>query len=419
METDKSLVTPIVNILHARAALRLFDLFVVSTLNEAFREIEKETPDIVLMDVDPSDDPEMMPLARLHKSTPHVPIVAILADTHHGSALTTIQFGAQSYLLAGQITEDTLPSYLLRAIERHASQKALRESEERLRLMIEHASDVIFILDKAGVISYAGPSTERILKYPVSHLTSNNALDFMHRDDRRPFLDSFEKAFETGHVLSTVQFRFRRADGDWIHMEGRGRIATDPAGQSVCILNSHDVSHRVKLEEELRSMSLRDELTGLHNRRSFMMVLDQQLKLAHRSKAAGIYLLFIDLDGFKGINDTYGHKEGDFALVEASRILKHTFRDADLVARLGGDEFVVFLTDDVEGAQVESLKQRLLDGVEEWNRNANKPYRLAMSVGVVHHNLKLRRSTEDLLREADELMYAQKREKKKRAALQN
>src|SRR5262249_23987073 len=152
-------------------------------------------------------------------------------------------------------------------------------------------------------------------------------------------------AFEQGDRLPFVQFRFRFADEKWIHMEGRGRIVPDRSGQKVCILNSHDVSHRVKLEEELRSLSLRDELTGLHNRRAFVSFLDHQMKLAGRAKKKGLYLLFIDLDEFKWINDSLGHEEGDRALVGASHILRSTFRDADIIARLGGDEFVVLLSE--------------------------------------------------------------------------
>jgi diguanylate cyclase (GGDEF)-like protein len=144
--------------------------------------------------------------------------------------------------------------------------------------------------------------------------------------------------------------------------------------------------------------------------------MDQQLKVAVRAGVKNLCLLMLDLDGFKGINDTHGHKEGDRALVEAAGILKNTFREADIIARLGGDEFVVFLTDSVGTAEVEMLKKRLSDGVEAWNRAEKRRYQLAMSVGAIHHDPAVHETPEDLLRHADELMYQQKRERKRRVA---
>lgn len=419
IETDSSLSALAGNILQATATCRMFHFTAVPNLNEAFREINKESPDILLIDIDPDDEPELGPLCRLHEYAAHTPIVALLDDRHQTSALALLQKGAQNYLLKSQMTEEALPAFLLRTLERHAAHIAVRESEERFRLMIENASDVILILDKAGVITYASPSTDHVLKRPPSDLVGANALDYLHRDDRASFLDKFEKAFEPGQTLPMVGFRLRGPEGTWIHMEGKGRVTQDSSGRSLCIMNSRDVSHRVQLEEELRSLALRDELTGLHNRRSFVTVLEQQFKLAQRTKDKGIHLLFIDLDGFKGINDTLGHKEGDRALREASYILKTTFRDADLVARLGGDEFVVFLTDDVNELNVDGLKSRLNAGVDEWNNKEQRAYRLAMSVGVVRHDPAAHRTVEDLLRHADELMYEQKRAKKGAAALRN
>jgi len=415
LETNGHLSSPVSKILQNRSALKLFDLTTVSTLGEAFREMDKDPAEIVLMEIDPEDDPEMISLIRLHASHPHAPVVALLVDRHQASALDVLHQGAHGYILESQIEETSLPIFLLRTIEQNSAQKAVRESEERFRMMIEQASDLILILDKAGVIGYAGPSTERIVAHRPSDLMTRNALDFIHRDDRRGFLDHFEKAFETGAALPAIQFRFRRPDGDWIHLEGRGRITPDPKGQSVCILNSHNVSHRVKLEEELKSLSFRDELTGLHNRRAFIIYLEQHLKLAQRASRKRIHLLFIDLDGFKGINDSLGHKEGDYALVESARLLKTTFRDADVVARLGGDEFVVLLTDGAQETNVEGLKERLSSGIDEWNRRESRNYKLSMSVGVVPHDPSERRSTEELLRQADELMYAHKKQKKQTA----
>ena len=101
---------------------------------------------------------------------------------------------------------------------------------------------------------------------------------------------------------------------------------------------------RKRMEEEIRSLSLTDELTGLYNRRGFTLLAEQEVKLAHRMNRT-MLLFFCDVDNLKGINDTHGHAQGDLALKEVSAILKETFREADILARLGGDEFVVLAVD--------------------------------------------------------------------------
>lgn len=396
----------------ARSNLKLFDLYTVAQLSEAFRDMDNAPVDLILIEVDPSEAPDFPSLTRLHHYAPEKPVIALLDDAHQALALGLIHKGAQDCLMEGQINPDTFPAYLLRAVERHAAQEAVRESEARFRLMIEHSSDVITTVDPDGLITYAGPSTERILDYPESYLVGKNILDFVHRDDRRLFLDKFETAFNKGGSLHPLQYRIRHNSGHYVHMEAKGRVVEDASGHSVCIMNSHDVSHRVALEEKLTALSLRDELTSLHNRRSFVTCVDQELKQAKRSHRKDVCLLFIDLDNFKWINDHLGHKEGDRVLVKAAEILKTTFREADLVARLGGDEFVVFLTDEKGATNVDMLKDRLQENIQAWNNQESRRYTLSMSVGVVRHDLSIPRSVEELLAEADALMYHHKRAKK-------
>ncbi len=369
------------------------------------------------MDINPSEDPDFSLLSRFKAGAPEAPVVALMANEHACHAVRVLEKGADEYLLTCQVDAQTLAGFMQRSVRRRTAEKALRENERWFRLMIENVSDVIWVLEPGGIISYTSPSTERVINHRPDELAGRNVMDYLHRDDRQPFLALFEKTLQDGGSLPLVQFRLRRPDGGWVPMEGRGRVVKGPWDRPVCIVNSRDVSHRIKVEEELRSLSLKDELTGLHNRRAFVNYLDQQLKVEERLKKTGLSLLFIDLDGFKWINDNLGHKVGDIALVAAARLLKTTFRDADLVARLGGDEFAVFLTQGDDAIPIDILKKRLTDSVEEWNRREERAYRLAMSVGVVQHNLNTRISGTELLRRADELMYEQKREKKRQSGV--
>ena len=133
------------------------------------------------------------------------------------------------------------------------------------------------------------------------------------------------------------------------------------------------------LLDELRELTLTDDLTGLYNRRGFSNLAHQQLRVAARN-GSRMLLIYIDLDGLKEINDRLGHAEGDIALIETASILKSTFRGSDIIARLGGDEFVVLL---LESTDKESaiLRERLVENLRERNQRAGNSFRLAFSSG--------------------------------------
>jgi diguanylate cyclase (GGDEF)-like protein len=162
-------------------------------------------------------------------------------------------------------------------------------------------------------------------------------------------------------------------------------------------------------EEVLLALSLTDELTGLHNRRRFLVVAEQCLKVAIRMKRSPL-LLFIDLDDLKLINDQHGHHEGDQALIGLAQILKKTFRESDIIARIGGDEFVVLLESTDEKS--EKMITRLHESVREYNAKRSEPI-LSISLGTAHFDPECPISIEELLAMADASMYAQKREKSK------
>ncbi len=122
-------------------------------------------------------------------------------------------------------------------------------------------------------------------------------------------------------------------------------------------------------------------------------------------------MLYADMDNLKIINDTYGHKEGDRVIVEAAHILKTTYRESDIIARIGGDEFVVFPIR-IDGDEIETIISRLSDSIEEHNGIAQREYKLSMSVGISPYDPESTQSVDDLLAQADMLMYEHKKAKK-------
>jgi diguanylate cyclase (GGDEF)-like protein len=167
---------------------------------------------------------------------------------------------------------------------------------------------------------------------------------------------------------------------------------------------------RQRMQAALRILSLIDELTGLYNRRGFMTLAEHQMRLSRRKQSA-FYLIFADLDGMKIINDTYGHKEGDQALIQTAHLLKETFRGSDIIARMGGDEFAIFAIEPA-ASSAEQIARRFQDNIAAFNAKQAKPYNLSVSVGVVEcpHDSPL--TLDQLLEQADTLMYRNKAERK-------
>ncbi len=167
-----------------------------------------------------------------------------------------------------------------------------------------------------------------------------------------------------------------------------------------------------RTNERLRNLSLTDDLTGLNNRRGFMILANGLLKFARRANHP-ICLLYIDMDSLKKINDTFGHTQGDLALTHFARILTETFRDSDVIARMGGDEFTILTIDATEGS-LKTIRERLDSNVEAYNLIAVNGYDLSFSMGIIRVDLASTQTVEALLAQADQAMYAHKKKRKRK-----
>jgi diguanylate cyclase (GGDEF)-like protein len=167
---------------------------------------------------------------------------------------------------------------------------------------------------------------------------------------------------------------------------------------------------RHQLQMALHAMSLVDDLTGLYNRRGFLTLARQQLKMADRMRKRVLHI-FVDLDGLKAINDTFGHREGDLALVEAADLLKETFRESDIIARIGGDEFVVLAMENAS-TPGELWSARLQENLRARNMRTHRRFPLSLSMGLAYYDPDFPCAIDDLIARADALMYEQKRSKR-------
>jgi diguanylate cyclase (GGDEF)-like protein len=217
--------------------------------------------------------------------------------------------------------------------------------------------------------------------------------------------DALQDSWKTGtHRYHPVSLYRDNRLSHWVE----NNIYRLASGEIVAIYD--DVTERKRMEDEIRALSITDQLTGLFNRRGFLALAEQQLKIADRTKKEHL-LFYIDLDGMKWINDNLGHKEGDNALIELTAVLKETFRLSDIIARMGGDEFAVLAIDIPEG-NVDIHMARLQDQIDMHNGRENRQYKLSISVGCSCYDPANSCTIDELMASADERMYIEKKRKR-------
>ena len=295
--------------------------------------------------------------------------------------------------------------------ERKRSEEELRKAEERFRSLVQNALDVITLVGADGAIRYESPSVERVLGYKPEDLVGTSILEHVHPEDvgrvRRSLAEGLNVVGTTG---VKIECRFRHADGSWRHLEALGsNLLSDPSVGSI-VVNSRDVTERKALEERLEHQAFHDPLTGLPNRSLLSNRFEQA---AGRADRAGKHLaiLYLDLDGFKSVNDSLGHEAGDRLLVAVAERLGAHSRLGDTVARLGGDEFCV-LAEDVGGVEgAARVAGRVREGLREPFLIEGRRISVSASIGAAVRAPGEDLSLDRLLREADAAMYRAKKDK--------
>ena len=300
-------------------------------------------------------------------------------------------------------------------LARQAAELERATVARQMAAIVESSNDAIFGRDLDGVIISWNPAAERLYGYRAEEMIgdpSHSRLIVQGQEEEAQELWSRVLSGEAIQNYDTVRCH---KDGTSVDVSLTLSPIRDGDGNIIGISTiARDIRER-KRSEELRRLALLDELTSLNNRRGFMLLADHQMTMSKRDKKP-LALLFIDLNNLKTINDTFGHKEGDRAITDAAGILKQTFRESDIVARVGGDEFCVLMTADNE-LDVDTPVGRLTTNVELHNAQGLRPYKLSLSVGKANYNPHNPVSIEDLMRQADALMYEAKLNNPNRARL--
>ncbi len=286
------------------------------------------------------------------------------------------------------------------------TQETLLNREERYRALVESTEDSIYLVNRQYCYIFMNQNHLARLEYSAKEFFGRPYSEFHAEDETHQFEAAVDEVFAMGKSIQQEH----QSDRDNVYFLRTLSPVRDKDGTITAVMIiSKQITERKKIEEKLRKLSLTDELTGLYNRRGFMTLAAQQIKIANRLKRE-LLLVSTDLDDLKVINDTMGHKEGDQALIDAASILQETFRSSDIIARIGGDEFVILqigIPDDTLSASTDRLQETL----GKHNLQSEKPYKLSLSLGSAVYNPADAKSLEQLLTEADVKMYEQKKSK--------
>ena len=288
----------------------------------------------------------------------------------------------------------------------------MRESEERYKYLIEHADEVIYRTDTSGHLLFINPAATKVLGFTEDELIGRHYLELVKPDFRETVEKFFGRQFIKKIPNTYLEIPVVTKDGRDIWIGQNTQLVMERNGVVGFQAVARDITERRHALEELQSLSLTDDLTGLYNRRGFLTLAEQQLKQAHRNNEQAV-LVFADLDGLKQINDRYGHQEGSNAIVKTAQILKETFRDSDILARLGGDEFTVLATV-AANDKATAIKNRLQQKLRNFNARHDLSYDLSMSIGLALLDPRGELSIEELIQKADEAMYRHKQGKKEK-----
>lgn len=309
---------------------------------------------------------------------------------HHGPDGTDLQY-------AGFIADVTA----LHDARQHAERNA-----EEYRLLVENSTDLIARCGADGNYISLSPSYGRMMGWTTENVVGQPVVDFLHPDDRAHATQALAAIFNGVDLADAVEVRKRHRDGHYVAIGTRARGIHDPAtGQCVgAVMVSRDITRDKDMLRQLEEKAARDPLTGLPNRAWINEHVDSLLGGAHSARCTAI--LFIDLNGFKAVNDTMGHAAGDALLQQVGARLTQCMRPGDAVARLGGDEFVV-AADCCDAATAAAIAQRLLDALQAPFDIDDTPVRIGAAIGISLADGGTA-STSSLFQHADTAMYAAK-----------
>lgn len=389
---------------------------------EAIAALERTVPDLVLLDIGLPDFSGLEVMRWMRDRQLDANVIIVSGDGQFESAVRALRYGALEFVRKPEEL-DLLPEKVDAVLERRRLLRENRlmtarlDASERLhRFLVDHSPDLVFTLDEDGRFVFLNPRIETLLDWTREDWVGRPWIQLVHEHDRdaaRRVLAERRADAERGADLE-VRLLKRPVDGDEaahvFAMVSTIDIYADDAGALAGIRRlegtfgvARDISARKRAEEMISRQALHDQLTGLPNRRLFKDHLELALaQAARRARLVGV--MFIDLDRFKFVNDTYGHLEGDGLLKGFAQRVRACVRAGDTVARQGGDEFTVLLPDLIQADDAMIIANKIFTELQRPFVVAGRDFRVTASIGIAVYP-RDGANADQLLRNADIAMY--------------
>jgi diguanylate cyclase (GGDEF)-like protein/PAS domain S-box-containing protein len=387
------------------------ELTQVEYMSEAEKHLAEHVVDMILLDLGLPDAQGLTAVRRVHATAPRVPLVVLTGLDDELLATQALQEGAQDYLIKGQIDTRGLLRALRYAVERKAMEEALFVEKERAQVTLNCIGDAVACTDIAGNISFLNLVAEKMTGWSREDAADRpmaEVVRILNSASRELIANPMDRAVgQDSAVHLPANSILVRKDGLEIPIEDSVAPIHDREGRATgAVIVFRDVSTARAMAQQIAHSAEHDFLTGLPNRMLLNDRANQAIVLAprHLKKVA---ILFLDLDGFKHINDSLGHPTGDKLLQSIACRLVDCVRSSDTVSRQGGDEFVVLLSEVEQSEDAAITARRMLQAVAEAHCIDHHDLHVSTSIGVsVFPDDGL--DAETLIKNADTAMYQAK-----------
>jgi diguanylate cyclase (GGDEF)-like protein/PAS domain S-box-containing protein len=383
----------------------------VKSISEAEKHLLDHAVDIIVLDLGLPDAQGVSAVRRTHAAAPHIPLVVLTGLDDEVMAAQALQEGAQDYLIKGEIDARSLLRSLRYAVERKNAEEALFVEKERAQVTLNSIGDAVICTDISGNITYLNLVAEKMTGWQLQEAAGRPMAEvfrILDATSRETIPNPMEMAVgenRTAHLPPNCILL--RRDGSEIPIEDSVSPIHDREGQvtgAVIVFSDMSVARAMTLQ--MAHSAQHDFLTGLPNRMLFNDRVSQAIILAPRH-AKNVAVLFLDLDGFKHINDSLGHPIGDKLLQSIASRLVHCVRGSDTVSRQGGDEFVVLLSEVEHSEDAAITARKMLQTVAEPHSIDQHDLHVTTSIGLSvfpddGHD------AETLIKNADTAMYQAK-----------
>ncbi|QRG68663.1 sensor domain-containing protein [Brevibacillus choshinensis] len=289
---------------------------------------------------------------------------------------------------------------------RKQMEEDMLKSEAKYRIIAENTSDIISMINADGDFLYLSPSHKTLWEHDIPDEHIQNLLEWIAEEDREIMGYAIGYTFSTGKgYMTECRINTKRETPIWTETK-INPIFDEDGNVSSLILVTRDITDRKQSEETIHHLAYHDSLTDLPNRRMYVQQLTKEIMLGKRFQS-NMAVLFLDMDKFKDINDSFGHDVGDMLLIEAASRLQACVQPGDIVARLGGDEFTILLSQLTDTKQAEAVAEQILSQLQ-------KPFELNGHLVTVSCSIGIAlfpqdgETAEDLLKRADTALYAVK-----------